>query len=210
MSAALLTAKSLTWRLIMVFVHPLYTLVWPTRVRGRRNVPTRGRAVIVANHQSFLDIPLICKAAHHRHLAFVARASLANSKVLSFVMRECGAIQIDRDRGDRAALRRMIEVLQADGVVVIFPEGSRTRDGGLSRPKKGALMAARRAGAVIVPCALDGSFAAWKPGRRFPRPGRLRVTFGSAIDPESPDALEATWGVVGELLGPKSKEPALD
>ena len=194
------TRKGLVWRGIMACVHVLYTVVWPTRVRGRANVPREGAALVVANHQSFLDIPLIAKAAHHRHLAFVARETLARSRILAFVMRECGAILIDRDRGDRAALRQMTEVLKAGGVVAIFPEGTRTRDGSLGTPKKGALLAARQAGAPIVPCTLDGSFQAWPRGRRFPGPGRLSVTFGEPVAPDRRDALEATWAQVAGFL----------
>ena len=135
-----------------------------------------------------------------RHLAFVARATLARSRVLAFIMRHCGAILIDRDRGDRGALRQMAEVLRAGGVVVIFPEGTRSRDGSLGSPKKGALLAARQAGAPIVPCALDGSHAAWPRDRRLPRPHRLTVTFGEPVAADSPGALEATWAQVAGFL----------
>ncbi len=196
-----MTKKGITWRVLMFFIHIATTVVWPTRVEGRSRVPKTGKALIVANHQSFLDIPLLTKAAHHRHLAFVARATLAESAVFAFVMRHCGAILIDRDRGDRAALRRMTEVLEAGGVVVIFPEGRRTRDGAIATPKKGALLAARLAGAPIVPCAVDGSFAAWPPSRRFPRPGRISVRFGVPVPSDQGDALDATWEQIRELLG---------
>jgi len=198
--SAPITRKGLVWRGIMAVVHVLYTVVWPTRVRGRGRVPRAGAALVVANHQSALDIPLIAMAAHHRHLAFVARATLARSRLLGFVMRRCGAILIDRDRGDRGALRQMTEVLRAGGVVVVFPEGTRSPDGALGTPKKGALLAARQAGSQIVPCALDGSHAAWPRGRRLPRPGRLSVTFGEPVAADRPDALEETWAQVSGIL----------
>lgn len=197
----LVIRKTWVWRLIMAFVHVLYTVVWPTRVEGRGRVPRRGPVVIVANHQSFLDIPLVARAVLHRHVAFVARRSLARSAPLGWVMRKTGTILIDRDRGDRAALRRMVAHLEAGDVVAVFPEGTRSPDGGLGRPKKGALLAARLAGAPIVPCALDGSGAAWPRRARLPRPGRLTARFGPQVDPESPDALERTWGAIGAMLG---------
>ena len=204
--AAPITRKGLVWRGIMGAVHLLYTLVWPTRVTGRDRVPSEGPALIAANHQSFLDIPLIAKAAHHRHLAFVARESLARSRVLAFVMRRCGAILIDPAGGDRSALRRMAQVLKQGGVVVIFPEGTRTRSGKLGEPKKGAVIAARQAGAPIIPCAIDGSFAAWPPDRKLPRPGRLRVAFAEPVPPDAKDALGRTWGAIAGLLGDASQK----
>ena len=199
----LVIRKGLVWRVIMGTFHLLSAVVWPTRVRGRHHIPAEGCALVLANHQSALDIPLIAKAAHHRHLAFVARQSLARWRVMEFVMRHCGAIPIDRDRGDRSALRAMAEVLRAGGVVVIFPEGRRSRSGALGEPKKGALLAARQAGAPLGACAVDGSHAAWPPGR-LPRPGRVRVTFGAPVAPDRPDALQATWSQVRGFL----EEPA--
>lgn len=198
--SAPVTRKGLVWRCVMAGVHVVYAVLWPARVRGRGQVPRTGAALVVSNHQSFLDIPLIARAAHHRHLAFVARATLARSRVLAFIMRHCGAILIDRDRGDRGALRQMAEVLRAGGVVVIFPEGTRSRDGSLGSPKKGALLAARQAGVPIVPCALDGSHAAWPRDRRLPRPHRLTVTFGEPVAADSPEALVATWAQVAGFL----------
>ena len=185
----------------MAVSHVLYTVVWPTRVKGREHVPREGAALIAANHQSVLDIPLIAKAAHHRHVVFVARATLTQSKVLAFVLRKCRAILIDRDKGDRAALRAMVEVLEAGGIIVIFPEGTRTEDGSLGHPKKGALLAARQAKVPIIPCALDGSYKAWPRKRRFPRPGRIQITFGEPVPPNS-EALKATWTQIQAILEP--------
>lgn len=193
-------------------LHVLYTLLWPTKVRGRNRVPRSGRIVVVANHQSFLDIPLVAKGVLHRHVAFVARDSLASSSFLAFVMRNCGAILIGRGRADRGALRSMVAHLEAEDAVAIFPEGTRSPDGLLRAPKKGALVAARKAGAAIVPCAVVGTHRAWPRGRRFPRPGRVEVRFGDPIDSSRPDALEVTWTAIAELLGqsaPVSTAPAM-
>lgn len=196
-----ITHKTLTWRASMAALHVLYTIVWPTRVVGRERVPRSGRLVLVANHQSFLDIPLLAKGVLRRHVAFVARDSLARSRFLAFIMRHCGAILIGRGRADRAALRAMVAHLKAEDAIAIFPEGTRTPDGRLQVPKKGALVAARMAGAPILPCAIRGSHGAWPRGARFPHPHRLEVEFGAPIDSARPDALEATWAAIAEMLG---------
>jgi len=206
---ALVTRKTLVWRATMACLHVLYTLLWPTRVEGRERVPRAGRLVIVANHQSFLDIPLVARAVLHRHIAFVARDTLARSSLLGFVMRHCGTILLARGQADRAALRAMVAHLEAEDVVAVFPEGTRSPDGRLQPPKKGALVAARLAGAPILPCAIAGSYRAWPRGARFPRPGRLSARFGRPVDSARPDALEATWAQLAELLG-EPAPPATD
>ena len=198
---ALITRKTLTWRATMACLHVLYTLLWPTRVEGRERVPRTGRLVIVANHQSFLDIPLVARAVLHRHIAFVARDTLARSALLGFVMRQSGTILLTRGQADRAALRAMVAHLEAEDVVAVFPEGTRSPDGRLHEPKKGALVAARLAGAPILPCAISGSYRAWPRGARFPRPARLVARFGRPIDSARPDALQATWAQIAELVG---------
>lgn len=201
-----LPRKTWVWRGIMGVTHALTRTLYPTRVQGVEHVPLTGGALIVANHQSVLDIPLIARAAHRRHLTFVARSTLAGSRVLAFILDRCQAILIDRDRGDRVALTSMIERLEAGALVVIFPEGKRSRDGELGIPKKGALLAARRAGVPIVPCAVDGSFRAMPPGARFPRPTRIRVSFGGPVSSADRDALQHTWGEISSLLGQPEPE----
>ena len=117
------------------------------------------------------------------------------------VMRHTGAVLIERGKPDRAALRTMVAHLEAEDALAIFPEGTRSHDGSLLPPKKGALLAARLAGAPIVPCAVDGTHRAWPRSARLPRPGRLQVTFGDCIDPAREDALEATWAALAGMLG---------
>jgi len=195
-----LIRKTIVWRLIMGTVHVLYAVIWPTRVFGRDRVPRQGRVLIVANHQSFLDIPLVCKGVLHRHVAFVARDTLAKTRWLKFVLKHTGAILIDRTRGDRAALRAMARHLEAGDAVAIFPEGTRSRDGQLGQPKKGALLAARMAQAPILPCAVEGTIKAWPRGSR-PRPARIAVHFGELIDSSDADAMERTWSSIASMLG---------
>lgn len=205
-SARPLIRKTLTWRVIMATVHVLYAVVWPTRVFGRERVPRQGRVLIISNHQSFLDIPLVSKGVLHRHVAFVARDTLARSRWLRFVLERTGAILIDRTRGDRAALRAMANHLEAEDAVAIFPEGTRSADGRLGQPKKGALLAARMAQAPILPCAVRGTSRAWPRGAR-PRPARISVHFGELIDSSAEDALERTWSSIASMLGQEQPGP---
>ncbi len=153
-----------------------------------------------ASAQSYLDIPLLAKALAGRHVAFVARDSLARNRLLAWIMRRCGTVLIARGRPDAAAVRETVAHLSRGDAIIIFPEGARTRDGALRPFKRGALLAARRAGVPVVPCAVAGSFRAWPSRRRWPRPGRLRVAFAPPVDPRAPDAQESVRAAVEELL----------
>ena len=112
MSERSLVRKTLVYRLIRTGCILYLGLRHRMKVEGRENVPERGGTLVVANHQSFLDIPLIA-AALRRHVCFVARRSLAESKLLAFIMRQCGAVLIDRGETDRGALREIAAHLAA-------------------------------------------------------------------------------------------------
>ena len=169
------------------------------RVDGREHLPKTGGALIVANHQSYADIPLLA-AACPRHLSFLARKSLQRSDALAFIMRECGAVQIERGVNDRAALREMVERLSRGGLMAIFPEGTRTEDGTVGEFKGGALLAARKAGVPIIPAAIQGSDMIFPRGRRFPGPGRVSVRFLPPRSAAGKTALEDVRGDIAAVV----------
>lgn len=197
----LLTHKTLTYHFIMAVVHPTYRVFYRPTVRGREHLLPTGGVLVAANHVSFLDIPLLAKVLSPRHAAFVARDTLARARWLAFVMRQCGAVLVERGKGDRAVLRRMTGHLECGDQVVIFPEGTRSADGRLAPFKKGALIAARMAGVPIVPCGIRGTFEAWPRDRKWPRPGKVFVDFGAPIDSSRADALDVVRQRIAELSG---------
>ena len=194
------TEKTATYHLCREASRLYLVLRHRRRVEGREHVPARGGALLVANHQSFLDIPLIASATR-RHVAFVARRTLAETPWLAFVMRECGAVLIDRGAADRAAMREMVRHLEAGDLVSIFPEGTRSLDGGLGEFKGGALLAARRAGVPIVPTAIRGAHRVWPRGRSRPGPGRLALRFLPPVDPAAEDAIGLVRRGIEAALG---------
>lgn len=170
------------------------------RVEGRENLPLKGGILIVSNHQSFLDIPVLAVAVR-RHVAFVARASLARSRFLDWLMREAGSVLIEPNTPDRAALEGMIAHLAGGDCVAVFPEGTRTLDGSMGVFRAGAVVAARRAGVPIVPVGIRGAFEAWPRARKFPRPAPISVRFGAPIPPDGGEAIEAAKAAIAEMIG---------
>jgi 1-acyl-sn-glycerol-3-phosphate acyltransferase len=191
--------KTVVYHVGLSFLRAYLALFHRLRVEGREHLPAHGRALVVANHQSFLDIPIV-GAAVRRHVAFVARDTLMRSRFLHWFMPRCGVILVRRNAADRAALREMIAHLHAGDVVAVYPEGTRSVDGSVGAFKPGALFAAREAHAPIVPCAIRGAFQAWPRGVRLPRPRTITVRFGAPIEPALEDALELARARILDLL----------
>ena len=98
------------------------------RIEGLEHLPRDGRVLLAANHTTWLDI-LLLGGFVPRHVAFVARDTLAQWGWLRWTMEQCRAILIKRGAGDRGAVREMVAHLEAEDCVAIFPEGTRSRDG---------------------------------------------------------------------------------
>jgi 1-acyl-sn-glycerol-3-phosphate acyltransferase len=151
------------------------------RAWGVEHVPRRGGVVLAANHQSFLDPPLV-GAALSRQLYFMARRSLFDVPLLGPLIRAVHSFPVERDGADLGAMRKAIRILRAGGGVLLFPEGTRTPDGEVKTFKAGFALLASRARVPIVPAALHGAFEAWPRHRAFPTPGRrISVAYGEAL-----------------------------
>src|SRR5690606_3332313 len=136
-----------------------------------------------------------------RHGAFVYRDTLRESRFLAWFTDRVGAIPIRRGAPDREALRAMRAQLEAGGIVVVFPEGTRSMDGSLGTFGTGVLVAARKTGVPLVPAGIRGATQAWPRGRALPRPWRVSLEFGPPIDPRDPEAAERLRAAIGSLVG---------
>jgi len=95
----------------------------------------------------------------------------------------------------------MSETLSSGGIVAIYPEGTRSRDGDPGTFKGGAVMAARLAGVPIIPVGIRGAYQAWPRGRFFPKPWKVAIRFGEPIDPTAEDARERLEGAIRRMIG---------
>ncbi|NMC20011.1 MAG: 1-acyl-sn-glycerol-3-phosphate acyltransferase, partial [Thermogutta sp.] len=153
------------------------------RYSGSEAIPRTGPVLIVSNHQSHLDPPLI-GAGVPRTTSYLARQSLFRSRLFSRLLRSYGAIPLDLEGNPLAGLRESLRRLKSGDALLIFPEGTRTPHGDLQPFERGFTALARRSQAAIVPAAIEGAFQAWPRRRRFPRPGRVRVHFGPPLMPD--------------------------
>ncbi len=160
------------------------------RVRGREHIPRAGGLIVASNHISFFDPPLVGTAAV-RELHFLAKEELFRPPVLGPLIRLFNAIPIRRGMADLSGLTRAMEVLRAGEALIVFPEGSRMRDGELHPGRPGVGMLSVNTDALIVPCFISGSN---RPKRWIAHRGMLKVSFGPA----------RTWR---EMAGDAADEP---
>lgn len=175
--------KVLLYEFLSAFCALVFILFYRVRVRGSKNVPASGPVLIAANHQSFFDPPLIGSFVRQRHLSFVARIGLFNFKPFAWLISALNSVPINDEAGDAGAIREILKRLREGHAVLIFPEGSRTFDGGQKSFKRGVALLMKRAKCPVVPVAVEGCFEAWGPDSKFPRllGHRVAVTYGMPI-----------------------------
>jgi len=111
---------------------------------------------------------------------------------MSWWLDQVETIPVDRDSGDVGAIRRVLQALHEDRAIVLFPEGTRSPDGLLQKPKAGVGLMACKSGAPVVPCRVYGSFEAFGKGAKIPRFGTpVTVVFGPPILAAEYDAADA-------------------
>ncbi|CAB4941216.1 unannotated protein [freshwater metagenome] len=162
---------------------------------GREHIPTDGPVIFAANHRSFLD-PFVIGAMSRRPLYFVAKKELFRKPLQRWFLNSLGAFPIDRGNADGDAMSTARAVLERGDCVVIFPEGTRTRPGGIGRPKRGVGRLALETGAPVVPVTVHGTSHIRTTWRIRPHKVTVRVgrplTFPQVEDPTAELATAVT------------------
>jgi 1-acyl-sn-glycerol-3-phosphate acyltransferase len=173
----------LGYRLAQGTLGRLLRVLYRVKVEGVDHVPDRGPMILAANHRSFMD-SIFLALTSPRPIAFLAKAEYFDSRLTRWLFTGTGQIPVRRGSpGDvRRALAAASEVLERDGAVGTYPEGTRSRDGKLHRGHRGPAMLALDCAAPIVPVGLIGTETVQQPSQRMPRPFKtIRVRYGRPI-----------------------------
>lgn len=135
------------------------------RVIGREKIPKEGGVILAMNHQSFLDPPL-AGIACDREIFYLARKSLMKWPVLGALFPKMNVIPVDERGGDMSALKTVIRVVREGNGTVIFPEGTRSRDGRLQEAQSGLGLVVSKTLAPVVPMRIFGAYDAFPANAR--------------------------------------------
>lgn len=158
-------------------VGPFLKLFNRVEVSGLERIPAQGPAVIIGNHISLWD-PIYLYCLIRRRTYFMAKAELFDIPVIGFLLRRINVFPVKRNSLDRQALKKAAQVLEQGDLLVIFPEGSRSRSGELQPFKQGAALFAHRAEAAVVPVLFENTT------KTFPRAigQKIRIICGEPLD----------------------------
>ena len=158
------------WQLLGRFV--VFPFLFRVSVAGVERVPEEGAIIVASNHFTNFD-PILTGSYIGRYLTFMAKRELVESPTVGWLCRQWGVLPVNRDGMDLPAVRQMLRILRSGQAMVMYPEGTRSRDGQLHEPQPGAAYAAMKLGAPVIPVSIWGTEAfSWR--RRLTK-GRMPV-----------------------------------
>src|SRR5438876_3168813 len=171
------------WFMKYVLLGPPLRLMYRPKLKGLENIPKDGPAILVANHQSFLDDLLLPLVVPHRKVVFLAKADYFDKWYLRWFFKGANVIPVRRESHSASedALRAGVRALRENRLVGIFPEGTRSPDGRLYRGKTGVARMALEAQVPVIPVAISGTFELMPYDRKFPKTGRVELRFGKPL-----------------------------
>jgi 1-acyl-sn-glycerol-3-phosphate acyltransferase len=173
---------------------PLYTtmtLGFSFRHEGGHNIPRKGPVLLISNHESFLDPPMI-GIVTTRPLHYLARKTLFKPGIADWVLRHLNAVPVDQEGVAKEGLKSIINLLHEGKAVVVFPEGERTWKGNIQPLKPGIQLVIRKTRCPIIPVGIAGAYTALPRTEKYPHfspffmpatDGAIAIAIGKPMDP---------------------------
>ncbi|HEX7653727.1 MAG TPA: lysophospholipid acyltransferase family protein [Verrucomicrobiae bacterium] len=158
----------------------MYATYFRRRVFNPERVPLDGGVILASNHASFLDPPMVGSGLK-RQVNYLARESLFRYPGVGWLLRQWQAVPVDRDGGGARGLKAILDRLLAGGGIVLFPEGTRTKDGKLQPARSGIGLTVIKSQAPVIPVRVFGTFECYSRKWKFHLPKRLAVKYGKPM-----------------------------
>ena len=165
-----------------LFVFPIYKFVFQGSLIGRENIPQKDSFIMVANHGSLLDPPLLGHALR-RNISFMAKAELFKIPLLGFIINACGAYPVKRGIADKNTIKTACEKLSNNNSIGIFIDGTRQKNGRVNKPKQGAALLAFKNQKLLLPVAIVNSHRLIRFKFCIPLLSRIVIKVGKPVQP---------------------------
>jgi 1-acyl-sn-glycerol-3-phosphate acyltransferase len=163
--------------------HGLCRAYFGLELSGIENIPASGPLIVTPNHQTYAD-PALVTIPVRRRVYYMAWDRLFDIPVFSWLIRRLRAFPVRIDSADPLSMREAVRLLAAGHVLMIFPEGERTRTGKVERFKLGAFRLAATLRVPVLPVTIAGGHEVWPLGRGLPRRGRILITYHPPLEPD--------------------------
>ena len=171
---------NLSYRIGWTCFRMMYAVYFRWRVFNAERVPLQGGVILASNHASFLDPPLVGSGLK-RDINYLARESLFRYPGIGALLRSWNAVPVDRDGGGAKGLKIILARLLDGNGIILFPEGTRTKDGKLQPARSGIGLTVIKSDAVVIPVRTFGTFECYSRKLRFHLPKRLAVKYGEPM-----------------------------
>jgi 1-acyl-sn-glycerol-3-phosphate acyltransferase len=158
----------------------VFATYFRVRYIGAEHVPRTGGVILAANHASYLDPPVVGSGLD-RDINYLARQSLFRFPLMGRLLVSWNSVPVDRDGGGARGLKNILERLLGGAGIILFPEGTRSRDGKLQPAQAGIGLVVAKSDALVVPVHVFGSYKAWGRNQKIPLPKRITVRYGEPM-----------------------------
>ncbi len=177
------TIQKLIYELVSkLFVFPIYKFVFKGHLIGRDNIPQKDSFIMVSNHGSLLDPPLLGHALG-RNISFMAKAELFKIPFLGFIIKACGAYPVKRGIADKNTIKTACKKLSNDKCIGIFIDGTRQKNGRVNKPKQGAALLAFKNQKLLLPVAIVNSHRLIRFKFFIPLFSKIVIKVGKPVQP---------------------------
>ena len=165
-----------------LLVFPIYKFVFRGCLIGRENIPQKDSFIVVSNHGSLLDPPLLGHALG-RNISFMAKAELFKVPFLGFIIKACGAYPVKRGIADKNTIKTACKKLSDDNCIGIFIDGTRQKNGRVNKPKQGAALLAFKNQKLLLPVAIVNSHRVMRFKFCIPLFSKVVIKVGKPFQP---------------------------
>ena len=175
--------QKFVYQLVSQFIiFPIYKLIFRGHLIGKENIPKQGSFIMVSNHGSLLDPPLLGHAIG-RNISFMAKSELFSFPLLGFIIRSCGAYPVKRGIVDKTTIKIACEKLSTNNSIGIFIDGTRQKDGRVNKPKQGAALLSFKNQKLLLPVAIINSHRLIRLKFFIPFFTKIVIKVGKPINP---------------------------